>query len=172
MSDRTLKLLLIAPDSIFRTGLRVVLEQFSELHVAGEAQNASDALQILASGIAASATTATTSLRVDLVVLEDLGGSQKSESGLQCKQLKTRYPNLPVLLLTSVQDRSYLEATRQAGVDGYCFKGTPVSELVAAIRQVAGGRSYWQSFPYCPIPLSPINSSLDKIRNYLRLSGL
>lgn len=172
MSDRTVKLLLIAPDLIFRTGLRVVLEQFSELHVVGEAQSASDALQILASGIATSATTATTSLKVDLVVLEDLGGSQKSESGLQCKQLKTRYPNLPVLLLTSVQKRSYLEATRQAGVDGYCFKGAPVSELVAAIRQVAGGRSYWQSFPYRPIPLSPINSNLDKIRNYLRLSGL
>ena len=48
MSDRTLKLLLIAPDLIFRTGLGVVLEQFSDLQVAGEAQNASDALQILA----------------------------------------------------------------------------------------------------------------------------
>lgn len=172
MSDRTLKLLLIDPDLIFRTGLRVVLEQFSELQVAGEAQNAGDALQILASGIATSAIAPTTSLRVDLVVLEDLGGSQPSQSGLQCKQLKTRYPNLPVLLLTSVQDRSYLEAARQAGVDGYCFKRAPVSELVAAIRQVAVGRFYWQSFPYRPLPLSPVNYSLDKIRNYLRLSGL
>ena len=172
MSDRTLKLLLIDPNLIFRTGLRVVLEQFSELQVAGEAQSVSDALQILASGVATSVIATTTSLRVDLVVLEDLGGSKPSQSGLQCKQLKTRYPNLPVLLLTSVQDRSYLEATRQAGVDGYCFKGAPVSELVAAIRQVACGRSYWQSFPYRPLPLSPVNYSLDKIRNYLRLSGL
>ena len=180
MSDRTLKLLLIDPDLIFRTGLRVVLEQFSELQVVGEAQNAGAALQILASSIATSATTTRTSLRVDLVVLEiNLGGSQPSQSGWQlCKQLKTLYPNLSVLLLSSLQKRTYLEAARQAGADGYCFKGTPVSELVAAIRQVACGSSYWQegenltSFSYRPIRLSPINSSLAKIRNHLRLSGL
>ncbi len=133
-----LKLLLIDPDPIYRTGLRVVLEKLPMLQVVAEAGTDTAALQILPE-LASSFS----SLGVDLVLLElQLDRSQSSQSlGLQlCRQLKNQYPNLPVLLLTALQDTRALAAAKQAGVNGYCPKGIPVEELVAVMRQVATGR--------------------------------
>jgi len=97
MSDRPLKLLLIAPDPIFRTGLRVVVEQFPDLQVVAEAETYIDALQLL-EGLSAQSTTSSTDIKalsVDLVILElSLGSSQpiQGKSGLKfCGQLKTKY---------------------------------------------------------------------------------
>ncbi|MCX7595211.1 MAG: DUF3685 domain-containing protein [Fischerella sp.] len=140
MSDRPLKLLLVDQDPIFRLGLRVALEEFSDLQVVSEADTDTSALQILAELAQKDPTS------VNLVVLE-LGNVRSIHSqqlGLQlCRQLKTQYPNLPILLLSSVQNQGLLLAARTAGIDGYCPKGTPVSEIVTAIQEVAAGRSYW-----------------------------
>jgi CheY-like chemotaxis protein len=140
MSDRPLKLLLVDQDPIFRLGLRVALEEFSDLQVVSEADTDTSVLQILAELAQKDPTS------VNLVVLE-LGNGRSIPSqqlGLQlCRQLKTQYPNLPILLLSSLQNQGLLLAARTAGIDGYCPKGTPVSEIVTAMQEVAAGRSYW-----------------------------
>lgn len=195
MSDRTLRLLLIDPDVIFRNGLRVVIEQFPDLQVASEAETSTAALQALAE--LSSKVTAYSSpipaSAVDLVVLElALARSQPSpQLGLQlCRKLKTQYPNLPILLLTSLQEPTQLAAARATGVNGYCLKGISVSNLITAIRQVAGGQSYWSEAevvgagltdnPVKPAPTEVRSqnnkliypSKVAKLRNHLRLSGL
>ncbi|PLZ94494.1 hypothetical protein CI593_00230, partial [Fischerella thermalis CCMEE 5194] len=48
MSDRPLKLLLVDQDPIFRLGLRVALEEFSNLQVVSEVETNTGVLQILA----------------------------------------------------------------------------------------------------------------------------
>ena len=188
MSDR-IKLLLIDQDPIFRTGLRVVVDQFPDLQVAAEAETGATALEILAE-LSAKATPSTTipPLAVDLVVLE-LGLNQAKSGSVElqlCRTLKSQYPNLPVLLLSNLQERTQLAAVRAIGIDGYCPKGIPVSELVAAIRQVAAGRSYWvkatgnntnEQFPTASLLSSASGSPalvrpLATLRNHLRLSGL
>lgn len=64
--------------------------------------------------------------------------------GLQlCQQLKTQYPTMPVFLLSSTREPALLAAARATGVEGYCPKGTSLSELVAAMRLVAAGQTYW-----------------------------
>ncbi|MDM9381533.1 DUF3685 domain-containing protein [Chlorogloeopsis sp. ULAP01] len=140
MSDRPLKLLLVDQDPIFRLGLRVALEEFPHLQVVSEAETDTAVLQTLA------ALASQDPSSVDIVILE-LGNSRSIQSqqlGLQlCQQLKTQYPNLPILLLSFLQDRGLLMAAKATGVDGYCPKGTPLSELVTAIQQVATGYSYW-----------------------------
>ncbi|MFQ4146707.1 DUF3685 domain-containing protein [Chlorogloeopsis sp. ULAP02] len=140
MSDRPLKLLLVDQDPIFRLGLRVALEEFPNLQVVSEAETDTAVLQTLAELALQDPTS------VDIVILE-LGNSRSVQSqqlGLQlCQQLKAQYPNLPVLLLSSLQDRGLLMAAKAIGVDGYCPKGTPLSELVTAIQQVAAGYSHW-----------------------------
>ena len=166
MSDRPIKLLLIDQDLIFCAGLRVVVEQFPDLEVVGDAQTGATALQLLAES--ANATASPTGI-VDLVVLElglDRSGPSQRKLGLElCRQLKNQYPNLPLLLLSSLEEPALLAAARQAGVDGYCPKGCAVSELVAAMRQVAAGRSYW-------VESSDAPGSLATLRNHLRWSGL
>jgi DNA-binding NarL/FixJ family response regulator len=172
---RPLKLLLIEPDPIYRAGLRLVLEKFSDLQVVAEAENSTTALQNLTE--LASNTTRLTSLAVDLVLLGlHLGNSYSSQLlGLQlCRQLKTQYPNLPVLLLSSPLEPTQLAAAQQAGVNGYCPKGIPVAELVAAIRQVAAGRSHWIEVSSERLEARSFSppAVFARLRDRLRLSGL
>ncbi|MEH2194395.1 MAG: DUF3685 domain-containing protein [Nostoc sp.] len=182
MSDRHLKLLLFDQDPIFRLGLRVALEAIPNLEVTGVVETDTTALQILAE-IAQE-----DPKQVNLLVLEFGNGRSitSQQLGLQfCRQLKALYPNLPILLLSSVQEQGLLLAAKSIGVNGYCPKGTPLPELVAAMQEVADGGDYWfqdtQAIitPHSPLPTphSPLptpHSSLpfSKLRNNLRLSGI
>ncbi|MBG1244123.1 DUF3685 domain-containing protein [Nostoc sp. NZL] len=183
MSDRLLKLLLIDQDPIFRLGLRVALEAIPNLEVIAVVESDTAALQILAE-IAQEDPN-----QVNLVVLE-LGNGCSTTSqqlGLQfCRQLKALYPNLPILLLSSVQEQGLLLAAKSIGVNGYCPKGTPLAELVAAMQEVADGSSYWFreteaiTTPYSSLPstdainrISPHSPlPFSRLRNNLRLSGI
>lgn len=176
MSDRPLKLLLVDPDPIFRTGLRVAIEQFPDLKVAAQAESSTAALQILAE-FSEAISTSTPASTIDLVVL-DLYLDQFQPDpilALQlCRQLKTQYPNLPILLFSTILEPTHLAAAQQAGVNGYCPKGISVSELVAAIRKVATGDSYWIEARSKKISTSQslILSSFSTVRNQVHLSGL
>ncbi|MDZ8263198.1 DUF3685 domain-containing protein [Nostoc sp. ChiQUE01b] len=182
MSHRPLKLLLIDQDPIFRLGLRVALEAIPNLEAIAVVETDTIALQILAE-IAEKDPN-----QVNLVVLEFGNGrsTTSQQLGLQfCRQLRALYPNLPILLLSSIQEQGLLLAAKSIGVNGYCPKGTPLSELVAAMQEVADGGSYWfQDTQAIITPNSSLltpnsslltpNSSLpfSKLRNNLRLSGI
>ncbi|MEA5556894.1 DUF3685 domain-containing protein [Nodularia spumigena] len=175
MSNRPLRLLLIDQDPIFRLGLRVALSALPDIQVVAEAETDTRALQILAELAQKNPN------QVNLVVLE-LGNGRSISSqqhGLQlCQQLKIQYPQLPVLLLSSVQEPGLLLAVKAAGVNGYCPKGTPISQLVAAMEEVADGGFYW--FPeqqrlepttYHPMTPSP-SLPLARVRKNWYLSGI
>ncbi|WP_414581853.1 DUF3685 domain-containing protein [Scytonema sp. PCC 10023] len=175
MSDRPLKLLLVDQDPIFRLGLRVALEEFPDLQVVSEAQTDTAGLQILAKLAQEDPN------QVNLVVLE-LGNGRSLSSqqlGLQlCRHLKTQYPNLPLLLLSSVQEQGLLLAARSAGVNGYCPKGTPVSELVTAMHEILAGGLCWdgemrEDTGYALENLSASSRlPFAQLRKRLRLSGM
>ncbi|MBD2412599.1 regulator [Nostoc calcicola FACHB-389] len=185
MSDRPLKLLLIDQDPIFRLGLRVALEAIPDLQVTAVVETDTAALQILAEIAELDPN------QVNLVVLE-LGNNRSTTSqqlGLQfCRQLRALYPNLPIFLLSSIQEQGLLLAAKSIGVNGYSPKGTPLSELVIAMQQVAAGGSYW--FDQTQTTITPSSATdamnrdaihrvstnfplpLFKLRNNLRLSGI
>ncbi|MBH8561461.1 DUF3685 domain-containing protein [Nostoc sp. CENA67] len=183
MSDRPLKLLLIDQDPIFQLGLRVTLSEIPHLQVVSAVQTDTAALQILAELATQEPG------QVNLVVLELGNGrfSYSQQQGLELsRQLKALYPKLPILLLSSVTEPQLLLAAKAIGVEGYCPKGTPVSELVAAMEEVAAGGSYWLDereqgsrgageqllTPHSSL-LTP-NSSLpfSRLRQNWRLSGI
>ncbi len=175
MSDRHLKLLLIDQDPIFRLGLRVALEAIPSLEVTGVVETDTAALQILAE-IAQE-----DPKQVNLVVLEFGNGrsTTSQQLGLQfCRQFRALYPNLPILLLSSIQEQGLLLAAKSVGVNGYCPKGTPLTELVAAMQEVADGGSYWFreietiTTPNSPLPTLHSPLPFSKLRNNLRLSGI
>ncbi|GBO55459.1 hypothetical protein APA_3610 [Pseudanabaena sp. lw0831] len=139
MSDELYKLLLIDADRIFRMGMRSWLAQFSDLEVVAEAETVDEALGILQG-----------ELDLDLIILDlnlgakNLGlGKSSRQSDLElCQRLKSEYPKLPILLLSSTQAPELVETAFRAGVQGYCLKGTNPDELITAIRQVASGNRY------------------------------
>ena len=139
MSDELYKLLLIDADRIFRMGMRSWSAQFLDLEVDAEAETVSEALAILQG-----------ELDLDLVILDlNLGsknvelGESSHQSGLElCQRLKSEYPKLPILLLSSTQSPEFVQTAWRVGVEGYCLKGANPDELITAIRQVASGNRY------------------------------
>ncbi len=157
MSDAILKLLLIDSDSIYRTGLRVLLEEFADIAVVAEADSETVALQILETSDHSS---------VDLVILALNTPSSQTNQILALelgKQIKFLYPSLPILLISTVREPTQLSIAKAVGIDDYCFKDTSISELVVIIRQVANRQFSWS------IPTFNIFST---VKEKLRLSGL
>ncbi|WP_019499480.1 DUF3685 domain-containing protein [Pseudanabaena sp. PCC 6802] len=164
------KLLLIDSDPVFRMGLQAWLQQFSDLEAIAEVETDTDALEMLAKQSASD--------KIDLAIL-DLG----LEGSLDlCQAIAKQFPHLPILLLTSPQPVKLVSAALQAGVAGYCLKGTPATELENAIRTCAGGGKYLQDIRLRDRSLAAstadaadeleIVSVLAVLRHNLRKSGL
>ena len=79
-------------------------------------------------------------LNPDLIVLDI---SMPLLNGLEAgRQIKQRMRTVKLIFLTMNEDPDLAAAAFQAGASGYLLKRSAASELTAAIRQVAQGRSY------------------------------
>ena len=58
-------------------------------------------------------------------------------------QLSRRLPDLAVIMLSMHSDESYVLRCLRAGARGYVLKESAEGELIAAIRAVRAGRSYF-----------------------------
>ena len=69
--------------------------------------------------------------------------SLKQTSGLELiKDIKTRYPGMPVLTLSMHDESLYAERALRAGARGYIMKQQATEELITAIRKVLDGQIY------------------------------
>jgi DNA-binding NarL/FixJ family response regulator len=121
--------ILIADDhTLFREGLKKILSATPDLIVAGEAATGHDVLRIVHED------------SYDLVVLDI---AMPDKHGLDVlKDLRLRFPNLPVLMVSMYPEEQYGVRVLKAGAAGYLTKGSAPDELIAAIRRAASGRKY------------------------------
>ncbi|OIP70783.1 MAG: hypothetical protein AUK43_08460 [Oscillatoriales cyanobacterium CG2_30_40_61] len=180
MTSSAVGLLIIDDDPIFRMGLMSALEPFSDLEVVAEVESLEGAFRVLETEI-----NSENQKPVDLIILE-LGLKIKENPALKthpvldfCQQLKTQYPQIPILLLTTVKQPNLLLAAQKIGVDGYCNKGIPVRELVIIINQLVTGERYWLESlaglnrePVVEIISRKTGSLLGKIQGFLVQPGL
>lgn len=123
IKDSTIRVLLIDPQSLMRTGLKVMLEMESDLQIVGSLDNAESAIVQLQV------------LHPDVVLMDSSDGWSAIGSILD------QLPATKVLALsTHEQDADILQAM-QAGAKGYLLKDMPASELARAIRLVHCGYS-------------------------------
>lgn len=124
-----LKILLVEDDELFRLGLSVRLAQEEGFEIVAEAGDGETAIELAKQ------------YPLDIVIL-DLGlpGMGGFET---CRQLREINPELPILALTSHSQKALVNRMIEAGVQGYCLKGTSAKTLILAIRSVASGASWW-----------------------------
>jgi DNA-binding NarL/FixJ family response regulator len=144
------QLLSIDRDPIFRLGLRVAIEQYPDLEVVAEVSTTIEALRFLE---ARSIDSGSAKKPVDLVILTVemvnvrwLGAPQATgqmDALALSRQLKSFYPNVPLLLLGSPLTSELSAQIEATGVNGYCPKGRDISLTIQAIRAVASGGNYW-----------------------------
>ena len=121
--------ILIADDhTILRAGIRSLLEMVPNFEVIGEVENGKDA--ILQAGL----------LKPDLI-LSDL--SMPKTNGTEAIQrIKSRYPDIKILVLTVHKTEEYVHAALKAGANGYVLKDDTSDELINAIQNIALGKTY------------------------------
>ncbi|MEG3839504.1 DUF3685 domain-containing protein [Microcoleus sp. herbarium14] len=137
------QLLSIDGDPIFRLGLRAACEQHPDLQVVAEVSTGTEALRVLeARSIGSGAAEKPADLAILAVETLNLRSGQRSALAV-CRELKSLYPNLPLLLLGGPLTPELLSQVQAAGANGYCPKGRDISLTMEAIRAVASGRTYW-----------------------------
>lgn len=121
--QQSLKILLIDEAGILRDGLCALLQSEKGIEVAAVTGSAREAMQAL------------TQLEPQLVII-DFSVVLKTEPDT-ITQLKRRWPQLRVLVLTLRRDESLIEAAFRAGADAYLHKNDSRSELFTAVRRLA-----------------------------------
>jgi DNA-binding NarL/FixJ family response regulator len=124
-----LKRIFIVDDHpIVRQGLAKLLSDEEGLVVCGEAENAREAFQAIGK------------LKPDLAIVDI---SLSGKTGLELiKDIRSHYPELPVLVMSMYDELIYAERALRAGGRGYIMKQQGGKILVQAIRQVLSGQVY------------------------------
>jgi DNA-binding NarL/FixJ family response regulator len=120
---------LIADDhGIVRSGLRMLIERQHDMSVVAEAEDGVNALQL------------TQAERPDVAVLDV---SMPKMTGLQAaREIRAHSPDTRVLLLSMHDDERYFFEGLEAGAAGYVLKRAADTDLIDALRTVAGGRTF------------------------------
>jgi two-component system response regulator NreC len=122
------KILIVEDHTLLRVGLRALLAQDPEIEVVGESEDGRDALRVI--GV----------VNPDLVLM-DL--SMPRTNGVEAiREVKRRYPNVRVLVLTLHKAEEYIHESLKAGADGYILKDATHEELRIAIHTVLRGKTY------------------------------
>ena len=127
MPTAPIRLLIVDDHNLFRQGLIRILGDYQQLQIVGQAANGQDALTLVEQ------------LRPDLVLMDV---NMPVLSGPDAvRALRTRFPGLPVIMLTvSERDEDLFEAIR-AGAQGYLLKNTSAAELIDALQRVHDGEA-------------------------------
>lgn len=84
-------------------------------------------------------------------------------NGIQlCLKLRTRWPDLKILMLTVSEDSSQIKEAFNAGISGYVMKKANRSELERAMRSVLAGEMYYSEMVIQELlKNSEINASMN-----------
>ncbi|KGP80899.1 LuxR family transcriptional regulator [Paenibacillus sp. MAEPY2] len=121
-----MRLILADDDSFIRESLKVLLGLDPGISVTGTASNGREALELLESGTPAD------------VVLMDIRMPDGDGVG-GTRIVKTRFPDVRVLMLTTFDDDEYIIQALQNGASGYLLKNVPPDRIIQGIKTVHNG---------------------------------
>jgi len=125
---KKIKVIIAEDHTIVRKGLCALLLGEPDIEVVGEAENGREAIKIVEKSLP------------DVVVMDI---AMPGLNGLDTtRQLKKRFPNLKILILTMHDNEEYIFETLRAGASGYLVKRSAPNELISAIQSVYRNESY------------------------------
>ena len=118
--------MIVDDHDIVRRGLAMFLSGFDDLMFIGEASNAPDAIRICGE------------IRPDVILMDmflpNLDGITLTHT------IRSQYPNVQVVILTSAKDEALVQAALRAGAIGYMLKNISVMEMAETIRAAYAGK--------------------------------
>ena len=127
--EKTCKIILVDDHSLFRNGLRELLERCEGCRVVGEAASGEEFLAMMEG------------MEADIVFMDfsmpGLDGAQTTERAL------ARRPELRIITLSMFGEESYYSRMVEAGARGFLLKDSDIGDVLEAIGTVMGGGSYF-----------------------------
>ncbi len=122
------KIVIAEDHKILREGLKSLLGTIEDLEIVGEAADGIEAIRCVEN------------YHPELLLL-DL--SMPKMNGISViRDIKSRFPETRILVLTIHESEDYILEAFQSGLDGYCLKDANYSQLLIAIRSVLDGKRY------------------------------
>jgi DNA-binding NarL/FixJ family response regulator len=122
------KVFIVDDHPVVRDGLTALINSESDFYVCGQAAQARQALKAISE------------LKPDVAIvditLEDSDGIELT------KDIKARYPKLPVIVLSMHDESIYAERVLHAGARAYLMKDAVSDKIITAIHTVLGGDIY------------------------------
>ena len=113
---------------IVRQGLYLLINREPDMAVCGDAEDAQTAVKAVAN------------LKPDLLIVDI---SMNGPDGLDLlKDVRSRYPSLPVLILSMHDESIYAERALRAGAQGYIMKQEAAEKVMVAVRRILSGEIY------------------------------
>lgn len=121
MSNITPIRVIIADDhAMVRVGLSTILDSFSDMQLVAEANNGTEAIELCKT------------LHPDVILMDV---KMPGMDGIQAtQQIKSRFPEVQVIVITSYDETNLVNKALQAGAIGYLLKNVSATELGNAIR--------------------------------------
>lgn len=120
-----IRLLIVEDQSIVRQGLKMIVEQDTEIKVVGEAENGLEALKVLE-------TTA-----VDIALMDI---RMPIMNGIEAThKIKERWPDVKIIILTTFNEEDYALQALKEGVHGFLLKTSDGPKLIGAIKSCYAG---------------------------------
>jgi len=122
------RVLIVDDHTLLRAGLSALLAQDPDIEIVGEAADGRDAVRRVGE------------VKPHLVLM-DL--TMPGMNGIEAvTEIKRRYPEVRVLVMTLHKTEDFIHASLRAGADGYILKDATHDELRVAIRSVLHGKTY------------------------------
>ncbi|WP_314129448.1 response regulator transcription factor [Schaalia odontolytica] len=139
----TIRVLVADDQAMIRGALAGLLNLEHDIEVVAQAGDGAQALEELAR-LAKSAESARAKAPVDVAIIDV---EMPRMDGITATEvIRTRFPGVRVLVVTTFGRPGYLQRALAAGASGFMVKDAPVEDLVDGVRTVAaGGRSIDQS---------------------------
>ncbi len=120
--DATIRILLVDDYPVIRHITRRLLARYPDMLVVGEADNGAEALELVMQ------------VQPDVVLMDVY--MPILDGVATTKQMRSAYPDLPIVLFTSCDQDSYVLEGVRAGAAGYLRKDVSTSTLVSTLRAV------------------------------------
>lgn len=123
------RILLVDDHPMVRKGIRIMLSEYPDFEVVGEAENCDEALQ------------RTATLKPDMVLMDINLGNVEKDGVFTTRQILASFPGTMIVVLSMVENEVEIRNAIEAGAVGYLLKDIEGPELARALETVRLGGS-------------------------------
>lgn len=143
----SIRIMIVDDHQVVRAGMRMMLDSQPDLEIVGECSNGEEAIQQVET------------LNPDVIVMDV---TMPEMNGIEATRIiKQKMPQVAVLAMTIHEGSDYFFQMLQAGASGYVPKRVASTDLIQAIRVVAGGQVYLEP----SVATALVGDYLDRVKD-------